>query len=100
VYIMAPEPITAAYFIKLFHHSLCLYAYPFTVVRQRLGKNVIAATNTHATIEEFLNASLSMQSVSYQRKVGDKFFHNFLFFFLSPSFDNQSGTETDRWTDV
>jgi hypothetical protein len=29
------------------------------------------ATNTHATIEELLDASFSMQSMSYQRKVGD-----------------------------
>jgi hypothetical protein len=37
------------------------------IARQRLGKHVPAATNTHATIEEMLNASFSMRSVSYQR---------------------------------
>jgi hypothetical protein len=40
-----------------------------TVARQRLGKNVTVATNTHATIE-LLDASFSVRSVSYQRKVG------------------------------
>jgi hypothetical protein len=34
-------------------------------------KNVAAATNTHATIEELFHASFSMRSVSYQMKVGD-----------------------------
>jgi hypothetical protein len=28
--------------------SVCLYVYPPTVARQRLGKNVTAETNTHA----------------------------------------------------
>jgi hypothetical protein len=39
------------------------------LARQQLGKNVNAATNTHATIEELLNKSFSMWSVSYQRRV-------------------------------
>jgi hypothetical protein len=33
---------------------------PLTVARQRLGRNVTAVTNTHATIEEFLDASFSI----------------------------------------
>jgi hypothetical protein len=53
---------------------------PLTVVRQRLGKNppivarqrldrnITAVTNTHATIEELLDASFSMRPVSYQGK--------------------------------
>jgi hypothetical protein len=40
---------------------------PPIVARQRLGKNVTAATNTHAKIEELLDASFSMRSM-YQRK--------------------------------
>jgi hypothetical protein len=49
------------------HESVCLYVYPPIVVRQRLGKNppifarlggnVTAVRNTHATIEELLDAS-------------------------------------------
>jgi hypothetical protein len=38
---------------------------PPIVARQRLGKNVTAATNTHAT-EELLDISFSMQSMSHQ----------------------------------
>jgi hypothetical protein len=38
------------------------------VARQRLGRNVTAVTNTHATIEELLDASFSMWPVSYQGK--------------------------------
>jgi hypothetical protein len=70
MYIMEPEPILTAYFISPFHWPVCLYAFPPIVARQRLGKNSTAATNTHATIEELLDASFSMRSVSYQRKVG------------------------------
>jgi hypothetical protein len=50
--------------------SLCLYVYPATVARQRRGKKVTAATNTHATIE-LLDPSFSVRFVSYQKKVGD-----------------------------
>jgi hypothetical protein len=38
------------------------------VPRQRLGRNVTAVTNTHVTIEDLLDASFSMWSVSYQGK--------------------------------
>jgi hypothetical protein len=41
---------------------------PFSVTRQRLGRNVTAVTNTHATMEELLDASFSMWPVSYQGK--------------------------------
>jgi hypothetical protein len=61
--------------------SVCIYTmYPLTVARQRLrqnppivamqrfGKEVTAATNTKTTIEELLDVSISMRSVSYQGK--------------------------------
>jgi hypothetical protein len=51
MYIMATEPISAAYFINLSHQSVYLYVYPPIVARQWLGKNVTAAMNTHAAIE-------------------------------------------------
>jgi hypothetical protein len=71
MYIMEPEPISTAYFINLSDQPVCLYVYPPLLDRQRLSKCVTAATNTHETIEESLDASFSMWSVSYQRKVGD-----------------------------
>jgi hypothetical protein len=40
------------------------------VARQRIGKNVTAATNTYATIEEYLKP-ISSQSMTYQSKAGD-----------------------------
>jgi hypothetical protein len=43
--------------------------YPSIVARQWLGKNIIAAMNTHATIEELLDALFSMQFMLYQRKL-------------------------------
>jgi hypothetical protein len=41
---------------------------PPIVGRQLLGRNITAVTNTNATIEELLDASLSIWPVSYQRK--------------------------------
>jgi hypothetical protein len=40
---------------------------PTIVAREQLGKNVTTVTNTHATIEELLDA-FSMLPVSYQGK--------------------------------
>jgi hypothetical protein len=50
---------------------VCLYEYPHVVVRQRLSKNVTAATNTQAKSQELLDASYSLRYVSYQRKIRD-----------------------------
>jgi hypothetical protein len=79
--IMAPELTSAAGFINPSHQSVCLYVYPPIVARQRLGKNVNAATNIHATMKDSLDASFSMQFVSYQKKIGDSSSQNFCFFF-------------------
>jgi hypothetical protein len=64
------------------HQYACLYVYSHTVSRQRLGKNVTAATNTHATTNEFLAASFCMRSMPYQRKLGYYFSPEFLVFNL------------------
>jgi hypothetical protein len=66
MYIMAPEPISMAYFINPSHQSVCLYAYPSIVATQRLDGNVTAAMNTHAIIVELLGASFYMRPVSCQ----------------------------------
>jgi hypothetical protein len=81
MYIMAPEPISMAYFINPSHQSVCLYVYPPIIARERLGKNVTAAMNTHATIEELLEVSFSTRFVSHQSKVGDKFLTELLVLF-------------------
>jgi hypothetical protein len=59
---------------------VCGFVYPPIVARQRLCKNLLvvarqqlsinitAVTNTHATMEELLDASFSMWPVSYQGK--------------------------------
>jgi hypothetical protein len=67
MYIVAPEPVSTAYFINSSYQSVSLYVYPI-VASQQLGKIVTTATNTQATIEEFLDESFSMRSMSYQRK--------------------------------
>jgi hypothetical protein len=71
MYVMELEPISAEYFINPSPQSVCLYVYPSVVTKQRLGKNVTAATNTQTTIEELLDPSFWIRSVSYQRKGGD-----------------------------
>jgi hypothetical protein len=40
--------------------------FPLIVARQRLGRNVTAVRNTHATIEELLEASFSTWTVAYE----------------------------------
>jgi hypothetical protein len=60
MYIMASEPISnGVLYISLPPACLSVYVSPI-VARQRLGTNFIAARNTHATIEELLDVSLSM----------------------------------------
>jgi hypothetical protein len=49
------EPMSTAYFII---PLITLCVYPPSVVRRGLSKNVTAAKNTHATIEELLGTSL------------------------------------------
>jgi hypothetical protein len=66
MYVLVPEPIWTAYIINASHKSVCLYVY---VVRRQRGKNITAARNTHTTIAELLDASFSIWSVSYQRRV-------------------------------
>jgi hypothetical protein len=53
-YIMALEPISAAYFINPSHQSECLYVYHTFAARQRLRKNVTAATNTREKLEKIV----------------------------------------------
>jgi hypothetical protein len=79
MHIMEPEPISTAYFINPAHQSVCLYVYasycfngsvnyiPPSVARQRPSKNLTATTNI---LNNRLDASFSMRTVSYQRKVG------------------------------
>jgi hypothetical protein len=52
MYITAPEPISTTYFLNPFYQFVYLYVYPLLIARQRLGRNVTAAANTYATIEQ------------------------------------------------
>jgi hypothetical protein len=67
MYIMTHEPISTAYSINLSHQSVCLYVYPLIVAKQRLGKKVTAANNTHSTTEELFDTSFFIRSVTYQK---------------------------------
>jgi hypothetical protein len=70
---------------------------PLIVARQRLCRNVTSVKNTHAAIEELLNASFSMWPVSYQGKYAISSSRNFLFFYYVPIGRNRM-RQTDRWT--
>jgi hypothetical protein len=55
MYIIAPEPISTAYFINPSHQSVCLYVYPHIVARQR--------QRIHTRIEESGRVVFSAVSV-------------------------------------
>jgi hypothetical protein len=90
-YIMAPKPI----FNGVLHTTLpsvrtaiCvshIFAKQWhgknlqNVARQRLSKKVTAARNTQARIEELLNESFSMSSMSFQGKQAISSSQNFFF---------------------
>jgi hypothetical protein len=72
-----PQPLTTLWaFTACYRDSFTFFIVarqrrrqnPPTVAMQRLGKNVTAATNAKTTIEELLDVSFSMRSVSYQGK--------------------------------
>jgi hypothetical protein len=68
---MAPEPVSKAYFINPSHQSVFLHVNSHIVARLHLDKNVTAALNIRVTIDELLDASFSVRSVSYQKIVDD-----------------------------
>jgi hypothetical protein len=68
MYIMTPEPVSAADYINPSYQYVCLYVYHDVVTKQRLSGKVTAATNTLATLEE-LEASFSVLSVLYKSRL-------------------------------
>jgi hypothetical protein len=61
---LAFKPFSTAHFINPSPQSVCLCVYPPVVVRQRLSENVTAVKNARPTIEELLDASFSVLSLS------------------------------------
>jgi hypothetical protein len=72
------EPTSAEYFMNPSPQSVCLHAYPPAVARHRLGKNFIAATNTHATLESLMDSTFSMRSLLFQNKWAVSYSQKFL----------------------
>jgi hypothetical protein len=75
MYIMAPQPISTAYFTNLSRQSVCLYVYPLPLLDN-------GSVNMFPQQEELLEESFCLRSVSYQRKVSDYFFRKFLVYYL------------------
>jgi hypothetical protein len=71
IYIMAPEPISKAYFINPSHRSVCLYVYHPIVARQQLRKNVTAVTNTPLKNRRIVGRVIFYAVRSVSKKVGD-----------------------------
>jgi hypothetical protein len=68
MYTMGAEPIS--YFINPSQQSVSVCVPPI-IVKQRLGENVTARSNTHAAIEELFGATFSIRLDSYQRNFVD-----------------------------
>jgi hypothetical protein len=75
--IMAHEAISTAYFINPSHPSVSVCVSFLTSLRKRSVKT-LPQQRTHATIEELLDASFSMRSLTYERKWAINFSQNFL----------------------
>jgi hypothetical protein len=73
VYIMAHEPITMAYYIKTSYQSVSM------CILLSLLRNGLVSTSPrqriHATIEELLEASFPIRSVSYEGRVRGSVFN-------------------------
>jgi hypothetical protein len=64
MYIMTPEPISTAYILNPSHQFVSICVSPCRRYARAREKDT-AATNTRATMETFLDASFSVQPVSY-----------------------------------
>jgi hypothetical protein len=65
IYITAPVPISMMYFINPSHQSVCPYVYSPLSLLGKGSVNTSMLQQIHATIEELLGASSSMQSMGY-----------------------------------
>jgi hypothetical protein len=70
MYIMATEPISAAYFINPSHQAVCLCMCPRLSLLRKGSADRLLWQRIHATRKELFE-TFSMRPVSYQRKVGD-----------------------------
>jgi hypothetical protein len=61
MYIMAPEPISTAHFINPSYQSLCLCIPAY--------RCLVTARQTHSHLIELLEASFSIRSWSYERRI-------------------------------
>jgi hypothetical protein len=68
VYIIAPEPISVAT-SSFSLISLCVYVYPRLSLPGNGSIYMFPRQRIHAAIEEMLDTSFSIRSVSYQRRV-------------------------------
>jgi hypothetical protein len=69
MYIMAPEPISTAYFINPSRQSVCMYVYPRVSLLGNGSIDTFQWQRIQATVGGLLEASFSIRSVSYQMRV-------------------------------
>jgi hypothetical protein len=68
MYIMAPEPLSTAYFINPSHQSVSICV-SFPSILGNGSVYTFPLQRIHVTIKDLLDASFSMPSVSYQRRL-------------------------------
>jgi hypothetical protein len=79
MYIMAPEPISAAYFINPWHQSVCLHVYAPIVTRQWLVKKKNYSGKEYTPNNRRIVGRVVFYAVGVvSRKIGDYFFAQFL----------------------
>jgi hypothetical protein len=91
VYITEPEPISTAYFIKPFYHSVCLYDYPFTFPRQRLGKKRYCGNEYTLN-----NRRIVRRIVLYAVRVVLKESRRYVFFSITSFFSTTNFGQSER----
>jgi hypothetical protein len=69
MFIMAPEPISEAYFINPSYQPVCLLCVLPLSLPGNGSVNTFPRQRIHAPIEKLLDASFSVRSVSYQRSL-------------------------------
>jgi hypothetical protein len=62
IYILAPEPISTAYFINLYHQSVCLHVYSAIVARQKRYRGNEYTRNNKRIVGRVVSYAVSVVS--------------------------------------
>jgi hypothetical protein len=71
IHLLMPEPISTAFFINPSHQPGCLYVYPLLLLGNGSVKTLPQQWIYIKTIDVLFEASFSIRSVLYERKLSD-----------------------------